>query len=112
MLLFLLAGCSMPEAGQYERKEQPHLYWKDIDVVVTDVEKRKSLGVPVRYEAIVSVKSEAFKLSYKDKFKGVGFGGRPKQWDYKEGDIVKAEMLSWVMKSNGKVVKREINRIY
>lgn len=37
MLLVFLCGCA--QSVQYERKEQPHLYWKDIDVVVEQVDK-------------------------------------------------------------------------
>lgn len=60
----------------------------------------------------VWVKSDEYQLNFTQNFRGGGFFGRPKQWKYKEGDIVKAELFSWVMDSTGKVVKREINQIY
>ncbi len=102
----------MPENVQHEAKEQPHLYWKDIDVVVTSVDKKHWYASTHWYTVKVSVKSEEYQLNYTQEFKGSGFFGCPKQWEYNKGDTVKAELYSWVMDSTGEVVRREIHRIY
>ena len=33
-------------------------------------------------------------------------------WNYEKGDIIKAELYSWVMDSTGEIVRRDINKIY
>ena len=109
VLLVSQYGCA--QSVQYERKEQPHLYWKDIDVVVEQVNRRRWFAGTYRYEVKVSVRSDEYNLAYTDVFTGGGMF-RPKQWSYSEGDIVKAELYSWVMDSTGEVMKREIHRVY
>lgn len=111
LLLFLFAGCTMQQS-KTEPKEQPHLYWKDIDVVVTNVGRGHSYARTHFYRVDVSVESEEYQLTYTDTFAGSGIFGCPPQWNYKEGDVVKAELYSWVMDSTGEVVRREIHRIY
>ena len=114
LLVLILSGCAvqqtinMPSGG----KEQPHLYWKDIDVVVTSVDKKHWYASTHWYEVKVSVKSEEYKLTFTDTFKGSGAFGRPSQWGYDKGDIVKAKLYSWVMDSTGEVVRREIHTVY
>lgn len=45
---------------QYERKEQPYLYWKDIDVVVEQVDRRHWLACGHHYEVKVTVRSDEY----------------------------------------------------
>lgn len=94
------------------RKEQPHLYWKDIDVAVTSVDKKHWYASTHWYEVKVSVKSEEYQLTYTEVFKGSGAFGCPSQWEYDKGDTVKAKLYSWVMDSTGEVVRREIHTVY
>lgn len=111
-LLLLLSGCTMPENAQYEAKEQPHRYYKDIDVVVTSVDRKHWYASTHWYEVKISVKSEEYQLTYTETFKGSGAFGCPSQWAYNEGDKVRAELYSWVIDSTGEVTRREISRIY
>lgn len=109
VLLVFQYGCA--QSVQYERKEQPHLYWKDIDVVVEQVDRRHWFACGHHYEVKVTIRSDEYNLDYTDVITGGGMF-RPKQWSYSEGDIVKAELYSWVMDSTGEVIKREIHRVY
>ena len=111
-LLLILTSCTMSENVKYEAKEQPHLYWKDIDVVVTSVDRRHWYASTHWYEVKISVESEEYQLTHTDTFKGSGILGCPPQWLYNEGDAVKAKLYSWVIDSTGEIIKREINRIY
>lgn len=110
LLPTLLYGCT--QDMQYEPKEQPHLYWKDIDVVVENVDSRHWFASTPRYIVYVTVRSDEYQLTYTDEFAGSGAFGYPEQGNYRKGDIVKAEMYSWVMDSTGEIVRREIHKVY
>ena len=110
LLFILLCGCT--QSMQYEPKEQPHLYWKDIDVVVENVDCKHWFASTHHYIVYVTVRSDEYQLTYTDEFAGSGAFGCPKQGNYRKGDIVKAEMYSWVMDSTGEVVRREIHTVY
>ena len=113
MIALLLTACEIPEQNQnYTPPEQPHLYWKDIDVVVTDVYYRRWFAGTHWHEVTVTVESEEYGIIGSCVFKGSGYFGVPKQSGYKVGDVVKAQMYSWVMDSTGEVVRRAINTIY
>lgn len=114
LLLCLLFGCTIRQSKNTQsfKKENPILYYKDIDVVVTSVDKRHWYASTNWYKVEVSVKSKEYQLTYTDTFTGSGMFGCPPQWQYNEGDIVKAELYSWVINSTREVVRREINRIY
>lgn len=94
----------------YVPPEKPHLYWKDIDVVITDIQKDRSLNNRF-LRVIVTVKSKEYNLEEDFIFEGNWYY-RPKFWDAQEGDIIKAQLYSWVMDSTGQVVKRDINCLY
>ena len=108
--VFVFVGCEYKT--DYIPPKRPHLYWKDIDVVVIDVSKRHWYVSTHWYTVNVTVESEKYGLKQTFTFKGSGVFGRPLQWDYKEGDVIKAELYSWVMESTGEVTRREIHRIY
>lgn len=114
LLALILPGCAVHQTVNTPsvKKEQPHLYWKDIDVVVTSVDKKHWYASTHWYEVKVSVKSEEYQLTFTETFKGSGAFGCPSQWEYDKGDIVKAELYSWVMDSTGEVVRREIHKVY
>lgn len=109
----LLAGCEFPVSDpNYVPPEQPIRYYKEIDVVVTDVYYRRWFAGTHWHEVTVRVESVEYGISDSFTFKGSGYFGVPKQASYKEGDVIKAELYSWVMNSTGEVVRRHINRIY
>lgn len=80
---------------------QPHLYWKDINVEVVEV--RQSLNKRI-YE--VEVYSKDYNLKHSFVLRGIDYDG------YEKGDIIKAELYSWVDDSSGKIIQREIHQIY
>ncbi len=114
LMLLLLCGCTFrqSENTQSGREQQPHLYRKDIDVVVTSVDKRHWYASTHWYKVSVSVESEEYQLTYTETFKGSGAFGCPPQWKYNKGDIIKAELYLWVMDSTGEIIRREIHRVY
>ncbi len=114
LLMLILPGCTVQQTQNMpsRREEQPHLYWKDIDVVVTDIDKKQWYASTHWYEVKVSVESEEYQLTYTEIFKGSGAFGCPPQWEYDEGDTVRAELYSWVMDSTGEVIRREIHMVY
>ena len=111
-MVSIFCGCGYEPDPNYVPPEQPHLYWKDIDVVVTEIDKRHWFASTHWYVVNVTVESEEYGLEQTFEIKGYGAFGCPSQWNYQDGDIVKAELYSWVMDSTGEVTKRTINRIY
>lgn len=113
IILCFFSGCTANSAEtDYTIPEEPHLYWKDIDVVVTDIDKRHWFAGTHWYSVQITVESEEYNLERTIEFKGSGAFGKPGQWDYQTGDIVTAQLYSWVMDSTGEVVRRKINTIY
>lgn len=110
-LLLLVFQCGCVQDMPCVKKEQPRLYWEDIDVVVEQVSRKHWFAGTHRYEVRIIVKSDEYNLTFTDVIIGSGMF-RPKQWDYHAGDTVKAELCSWVTDSTGEVTKREINRVY
>jgi hypothetical protein len=96
----------------YSPPESPHLYWKDIDVVITDIQKDRSFnGRLYFYKVTVTVKSKEYNLEEDFTFEGNNWYP-PKFWNAKKGDTVKAQLYSWVMDSTGQIVKRRLNCLY
>lgn len=90
--------------------EQPHLYWKDIDVVVTQISHNHwYAGYAHRYKVSVTVYSEEYNLTKTLIQEGSGMWGVPSHWNTKKGDIIKVRLYSWVYDSTGVVHKREIH---
>jgi hypothetical protein len=113
IIILCLTGCSTDiKDNTYQPQEQPHLYWKDIDVLVTDIDRRRWFAGTHWYEVKITVESEEYGLIENFTIKGSGAFGCPHEWDYEEGQIVQAELYSWVMDSTGEVVRRDINKIY
>jgi hypothetical protein len=94
----------------YVPSERPHLYWKDIDVVITDIQKDRSLNNRF-LRVTVTVKSKEYNLEEDFTFEGNNWY-QPKFWNAKKGDTAKAQLYSWVMDSTGQVVKRRLNCLY
>lgn len=109
----LLPACGdISNDPDYDPPERPHLYWKDIDAEVVDINKRHWFGGTHWYQVNITVRNDEYDLECTKTYKGSGMFGCPSQWGYEVGDIVSAELYSWVMDSTGEVVKREINKIY
>lgn len=112
-LLICMGGCTLPESDpNYVPPEQPHLYWKDIDVVVTDISRRHWFAGTHWYEVAITVESKEYGLTRTLTYKGSGFFGCPSQWNYEVGNVVRAQLYSWVMDSTGEITKRLIHQVY
>lgn len=62
LLFTFLCGCT--QNTQSEPTEQPHLYWKDIDVVVENVDSRHWFASTHHYIVYVTVRSDEYQLTY------------------------------------------------
>ena len=107
MILVFLTGCG--NAQNYTPQEKPHLYWKDIEVIVTDVDKEYWCATTHWYVVNITVHSDEYGLDKRMEIKGSGAFGCPKEFHYEVGDIVTAQLYSWKMDSTGEIVKREIH---
>ena len=113
VVIICLTGCCYNLDGKsYQIQEQPHLYWKDIDVVITDIERFTWYASTHWYVVKLTVKSEEYGIVESFEIRESGAFNCPKQWNYKVGQTVKAQLYSWVMDSSGKVVIREIHKVY
>lgn len=112
LVLCSLCACSYEPDPNYRPPEQPHLYWKDIDVVVKNVDKRTWFATVHRYELNITVYSEEYDLEKTLHYSGSGMLTNIPGWNAKEGDVIQAQLYSWVMDSTGKVTRRDINKIY
>ena len=112
IVLFGLYACAYEPDPNYKPPEREHLYWKDIDVVVKDVDKRTWFATVHRYELKITVYSEEYDLEKTLHYSGSGMLTNIPGWSAKEGETLKAQLYSWVIDSTGKVVRRDINKIY
>ena len=114
LISLFISGCSADttSASNYEPVEQPHLYWKDIDVTVTDIEKKHWFAGTHWHQVTTYVHSDEYNIDGEYTEKGSGIFGCPASWDYETGDTVKAELYSWVLDSTGEITRREINQVY
>lgn len=113
VLCLTMCACDMQTMNaNYTPVEQPHLYWKDIDVVVQNVDQRSWFATVHRYELNITVYSEEYGLEKTLHYSGSGMINSIPGWNAKEGDILSAQLYSWVMDSTGEIVKRDINKIY
>lgn len=113
LIILCLTSCNIESSNrEYQVQEQPHLYWKDIDVVVTDIDKRHWFATTNWYAVNITVKSEEYGLIENFEIKESGAFGCPKEWNYEEGQTVKAQLYSWVMDSTGEIIRRDIDKIY
>lgn len=108
LIIFLgFVGCDLEPI---ERAEQPHLYWKDIDVVVENVEKQHWFATTHRYQLSITVYNQEYNLRKTIDSSSSGMF-TPQHWNIEQGDIIKAQLYSWVIDSTGEVVKREIHSL-
>lgn len=111
LLCFSFSGCEPNK--DYKPREREHLYWKDINVKVTDIELTHSFAVTHRYRLNITVYSEEYDLEESFEYYSQGFmANLPNCAESEVGDTVKAELYSWVLDSTGEVVRRQINQVY
>lgn len=109
-ICFSFSGCESNK--NYRPKEVEHLYWKDIDVEVIDIKLTHWFAITHRYVLNITVYSEEYDLEETFEYHFQGPHSLPDCAESKEGDIVKAELFSWVLDSTGEVTKREIHKVY
>ncbi len=110
LALWFLTGClPYDKTNNLGQTEKPHLYWKEIDVVISDIDKRHWYASGHHYTIDLTVRSDEYGLSESFSLNGMDAAAK---WEYSEGDTVKAELFSWVIDSTGEVTKREINQVY
>lgn len=112
LICLSLCACDMPVNENYAPKEQPHLYWKDIDVTVTSVDQRSWFSTVHRNVMYITVESEEYGLTKSFTLESSGVINNIGCWDCKVGDVIKAELYSWVMDSTGEVIRRDIHKLY
>lgn len=112
IMMLSLCACSFEPDQNYKPPEQPHLYWKDIDVEVVSVNQHTWFATVHRRKLTITVKSEEYGLEKTLYYESSGMINDIPCWNAKEGDIVKAQLYSWVMDSTGQVTRRDINKLY
>lgn len=111
IFLFSLCGCEFENNTNYVQPEEPHMYYKDIDTKIIDIDKKHWFASTHWYEVRLTVRSDEYNLEETFEIKGSGAFGQPKEWEYEKGDTVSVKLYSWVMDSTGEVVKRKINNV-
>lgn len=107
-VLLLFCGC---DTTYTPPPDTNHLYWKDIEVVITDVEHKTYGAAPaIRHSVIVSVYSSEYDLSGTYEFQNISL--LDKQFGYEKGDIVTAQLYTWKNNVTGEINKREIHKVY
>lgn len=96
------------ETSETVSVEQPHMYWKEINVIVDDIDKKTWYASTHHYKVNITVHSDEYGLVESFEFNG---GDAKDVWDYDKGDVIKAELHLWVMDSTGEVVRREIGSL-
>ena len=110
IFLLLLSSCNLLHQ---ENTEQPYLVTETIDVQIIDIERNQWWAAyAYNFEVTVTVQGIDYPVTKKYSFTGRGIYGQPKQWNYHKGDIVKAEMYTYIIASTGEVVSRTIHKVY
>ena len=73
--------------------------------------KRTWFATVHRYELNITVYSEEYDLEKTLHYSGSGMLTNIPGWNAKEGDVLRAQLYSWVMDSTGTVTRRDINKI-
>lgn len=96
----------------FEIPEQPKANFKDIDVVITDIEKKQYFAGTAIREVTIEVYSQEYNLTkrFTETYKGM-FEEIP-YMKYEKGDTVKARLCTYYMESTGQIVNRFIDKVY
>ena len=57
-IIFTILMCLSACGTETQMQEQPHLYWKDIDVTIIDIDRRHWFAKTHHYVVDLTVKSE------------------------------------------------------
>lgn len=115
LLMFAFIGCDNTTMigdnyNPAKPVEQPHLYWKDIDVVVTDIDHNHwYAGYVHHYKTEVTVYSEEYNLTETLTEEASGMFNNMKHWSTQKGDVIKVKLYTWMYDSTGLIHKREIH---
>lgn len=107
-IVLILSACN----SDYVPKEQPVSYAEDIQVVITDLDKRQWFAGTAQREVKITVYSEEYNLTGKDTIRYTGMFGSMPLWEAKEGETIKARMIVFYMKSTGEITNRYIDKVY
>lgn len=88
--------------------EKEHLYWKNIDVEVVSCDYHSWYASGTHMKCEITVKSEEYQLEESFSLEGQD---AMKYQNCKNGDIIKAELFSWVIDSTGVITRREIHQL-
>lgn len=107
LLIAIMTACSGENLTDVS-EEVEHLYWKDIDAVVTDIDYRHWYASGHHYTADVTVKSDEYNLQ---KTFHLTNSDAKRMEGVRRGDTITVEMDSWVIDSTGEVTGRDISSI-
>ncbi|WP_373262230.1 hypothetical protein [Hungatella hathewayi] len=109
LLCLMISDCGKRQECKLD--EQPHLYWKEIEVEVISIDKKHWFASTHWYQVDLDVYSSEYELRKTFEIQGSGAFGCPKEFNYEIGDIIKAELYSWKMDSTGEIIEREIHNL-
>ena len=112
IIILLAISLSVFCSCDFELPEQPQAHFEDIDVIVTDIEKKEYFAGTAIREVTIEVYSQEYNLTkrFTEIYKGM-FGSMP-YMEYEKGDTVKARLCTVFMESTGKIVDRYIDKVY
>lgn len=96
-------------SNDYVPREQPSLYYKDIEVEVVSNKYKQWFAGTTHREARVTVYSSEYDLTETIKIKHSGMCNVPDEMFLEEGDTATVVLYSWVLDSTGEVANRQIH---
>ena len=109
VLMFILIACSNThQSNKSAPIEQEHMYWKNIRCVVMDISKRTWFAGGSHKEITIVIYNDEYDLKETLILRDTDCDA---YWNVSKGDIVTAELLSWVYDSTGEVTRRRINQL-
>lgn len=114
--LFLMTGCEFSytttENSNIEQQERPVLHTQDIEVEITSISKSHRFVKVHRYHVSMEVYSKEYNIRKTFSYDASGMFINLPSWSYDKGDIVKAELHTWIYESTGTIQKQYINKVY
>ena len=92
--------------GDKDNMNENHLYYKNIEVEVTSIEKNR-IGWMIVPKVKITVYSKEYDLEFSDVF--IGYSDLR---ECEEGDIIIAELYTWKNDRTGEINRRTIHKIY
>lgn len=105
VLTIKILASNIVDAEIYANEESPKRYYKYADVVVTDIDARHWYASGHHWTTHITVKNEEYNISKSFNYTG---SAAKEMSDLKKGDIIQAEIRSYVIESTGEIVSREI----